>query len=196
MRNPEACGGCVKKLAAAVTDGIRCHRQCTSPVSGDETRTSLSDSLERPPMAMSRHGTSGPASSVMLMMRQGARRMTATMLVVLLGQFSATGNGYACTMHATQDVSSVAHPATNQMSGHEHQTSHPRPAHDPTPLDRCDVPCAPAACGSAVTCSVTAAAVLVSDFSPAALGSAAAIAPDVLRPRSLTTAPEPPPPRA
>jgi hypothetical protein len=98
--------------------------------------------------------------------------------------------------HSSRDVTAESHANAHEMAPHDHQTSNSRPVHDPTPLGGCTIPCAPAACGSAVTCSVTAAELRASDSAPAQFASIAAVAPDALVPRSLTTAPETPPPRA
>jgi hypothetical protein len=134
-----------------------------------------------------------------LMMPQTARRMTAAVLTLLLAEFTLAGNGDACIVHAThvgQEETTHAHSATHHSPEMQPEISHVAPAHEPATLGPCDVPCAPATCVSAVTCGLTAAALAVSDLSPPAFASADAVAPDALVPRSLTTAPEPPPPRA
>lgn len=132
-------------------------------------------------------------------MRHRTRRTTALVLNVLM-QLTLMGSGRACAMHTSQNAHSETAAGAHAM-GHEsvraqHQVARVTTLNEMGTLGRCELPCAPAACGFAVTCGVTAAAPAASGFSPAAFASNGAVALAVVAPRSLTTAPEPPPPRA
>jgi hypothetical protein len=135
-----------------------------------------------------------------LMMRQRARRTTALVLSLLVMQLTVMGNAYACPMHASEnaqpETAADAHAMGHGSTAAEHQATHPATSDDMGTLGHCDVPCAPATCGTAVTCGATVAVPTGSSLSPASFAAKGAIALAALAPRSLTTAPEPPPPRA
>jgi len=134
------------------------------------------------------------------MMRQRARRTTALLLSVLLVQLTLMGSGRACPMHASQNTHSQtaadAHAMGHESAGAQHQATRLATLDDMGALGDCDFPCVPALCGSSVSCGATAAAPTGSGVSAAAFASNGAVALAALAPRSLTTAPEPPPPRA
>ena len=134
------------------------------------------------------------------MMRQRARRTAAFLSSLLVMQLTLTGSRHACPMHASQDTqpetAAGAHAMSHASAATEHQATPLTAADDTGTLGHCDLPCAPAACSSAVTCGATAAVPTMSGLTPASFASKRAIAPAALAPRSFTTAPEPPPPRA
>jgi hypothetical protein len=134
-----------------------------------------------------------------LMMRQRAHRIAALVASLLVMQLTVTGKAYACPIHASESsqrhTAADAHAMTHGSAATEHQPTHRTPADDNGTLAHCDFPCAPAACGSGVACSATVAVASGGGLSSAAFATNRVVARTALVPPSLTTAPEPPPPR-
>jgi hypothetical protein len=136
---------------------------------------------------------------IRVMIGQRARRGTAILASLLLMQLTLTGSGRACPMHASQntqpDVAAGMHAMSHGIAEPHHQAMHLATLDDAEALGHCDFSCAPAACPSTVTCGGTTAAPAESGLSSLAFESNRAVAPTTQPLRSLTTAPEPPPPK-
>jgi hypothetical protein len=134
-----------------------------------------------------------------LMMRQRGRRLTALLASLLVTQLTTTASGFACPIHARDNPQRETAAAAHTMSHGGAATEHPAtrvPTGDDMGMGgHCDFTCAPAACGSAVTCSATIAVTTESGLFPVSLATNTVVALAALTPQSLTTAPEPPPPR-
>jgi hypothetical protein len=114
-------------------------------------------------------------------------------------QLTLTGSRHACPMHASHtthpEMAADAHAMSHGSTGTAHQATRLATSEDVGTLGHCDFPCAPATCGSAVTCGTTAAVPTGRGLSPDAFASKDALSLVALAPPSLTTAPESPPPR-
>jgi hypothetical protein len=135
-----------------------------------------------------------------LMMRQRPGRLTALVASLLVMQLTVTGNDYACPIHASENAHRETGGHAHAMSAGgvalAHQATHLATGEDMGMPGHCDFPCAPAACGSAVTCNATVAVATGSCLCPVSFASTSAVALTALAPQSRSTAPEPPPPRA
>lgn len=152
----------------------------------------------------------GITFSSMLRFRR-VRRLTAIMTQLLTVWLMAVSGVAACpygdrpasdaaaadvtqARHAAHDMSAAETPRASTTSTASHEPGTP-PQHHHHEGGHCDMPCAPSSCGSAGHCSSTASSQPTSAALPRVAASPFAGKVREMPP-SLSTAPEPPPPKA